>query len=162
MRCRYSIRRSARRGRSPSSSRISWSASLSIWRPLGKALARLREPTCRPGRSGPPPSGILVSTPHPLRETRESFNWPSHAGKTVTKDGLGDTAADLCRQVRHTIRYLRLLVFYEFGCLHTRRSPKGASPPLHIVIRSALHMADFLQAFHTALRLIVTLDPGLV
>src|SRR5262245_57730827 len=41
-------------------------------------------------------------------------------------------------------------------------SPKGASPPPHIVIRSARHMADFLQAFHTALRLIVTFDPDLV
>src|SRR3990170_130647 len=67
MRCKYSISRSWRRGRSCNSARTSSMASMSSWRPLGKARARLREPTCLAGLSGPPLLGVFCSTTYPLQ-----------------------------------------------------------------------------------------------
>src|SRR3990172_5739751 len=87
MRCKYSISRSWRRGRSFNSARTSSRASMSSWRPLGKARARLRVPTCLAGRSGAPLLGVFCFT-RIILSSLDSLRdqcLPSHAGKGSNK-----------------------------------------------------------------------------
>ena len=53
------------------------------------------------------------------------------------------------------------LALFSGNGLDNVRQPTGCLPPAYSN-STVPHMADFLQAFHTALRLIVTLDPRLV